>query len=741
MLTRVAADADELQVSANVQGEISVPIARPRGARTCAVALGLVAAVFWAIVAALVGDAGPGAVLASDGNLAVLVLLALLTGLTLLAVWLGRLAFGAPPRLVVAGDRLWIDAPALLRGYPGWEWTQVHRVAVDEGPGRRRGDVGRFHVVSAPVFAATVSERERDPRYLFTRHDGATFPVLALRSRAPNVAIVFSEPEPGLRVRLAARVLARHGGAPRLDRPAEGLLIEVEDAARTRAALADWIADGPILSGADPDGAPAPAPGHAPRRGTPEPAPAHLAIALVAGAYLIPLLAGAALIALAVADWRSGRPSAVGAVLALLGLTVLAPMLPRRRARPRGPEITRDRQPVLFGAIDEAAQALGTAPFDRVVADLRPVAETTVTGVVRRRRTLVLGLPLAAMLTREELLALVARELGGGAGGRGLDALTIRALDHLEATVASMRANWFLAVPARMLELYAGVVERRVPTLRRRRELAADAAAARVAGPSAVAGMLRAATCVECTYPQYWEGNVAPVLAAGRRPPIVDGLRRFLAQPWIRHRLEGVLAQEGGHLTGPSWSHPSLGDRLTALGAARRAAARGRRSGMLDDDDLERAALALIADPAGAAPLSRISWSQVGEDVLLPRIRAGAARARPALGDARADALADPWELIAPVGLAPGAGVDDAAIDLLGSALCLALADAGWATAAEPGDDIVQSLGDDRLRPFAEVTDLVHGRPEARERWEGRCAILGIADVPLAAPAPPPAPG
>ena len=421
-------------------------------------------------------------------------------------------------------------------------------------------------------------------------------------------------------------------------------------------------------------------------------------------------------------------------MVALLGVFVLIAMVPRRTPEPPGAELTRDRQPALFALIDQVATALGEEPFDRVIADLRPNAGATVVGLRRRRRQrfLILGLPFAAMLARDELGAVIAHEIAHLRGPReGLNRITLRALDGLERTVRGLEDDWFTALPARVLARYADLVERHVPALRRARELAADAAGVRVAGAAATAGALRAAASVEVAFPDYWQRDVAPVLRAGRRPPIVDGLRRYLSRPAVQHELAAVLAREAAARTRASWSHPSLGDRLAALGPIDEDETPPRVAGVRDDDDLERALLAAIAGDDDATALRRIAWSQVGEDIVLPALRLTAERVSPALVSTPVGALGDPWGVAGRLYLERGGGADGAATESLGAALCVALADAGWTANAEPGDELVMSQGELAIRPLVEVAALIEGRPGAAEHWGERSVALGIGHLPL----------
>jgi len=270
-----------------------------------------------------------------------------------------------------------------------------------------------------------------------------------------------------------------------------------------------------------------------------------------------------------------------------------------------------------------------------------------------------------------------------------------------------------------------------VPALRRQRELAADAAGASVAGAAAAAGALRAGVRVDAAFPDYWQRDVAPILRSGRRPPIVDGLRRYLSRPVVQHELASVLAREAAARTRASWSHPSLGDRLAALGPIDEDEVRPRMAGVRDDDDLERALLAAITGADRATALRRIAWSQVGEDIVLPALRQTAARVSPALASTPVGALGDAWSVAGRLRLERGSGTDGAAIESLGAALCVTLSEAGWTARAEPGDELNMSQGELAIRPFVEIAALIEGRPGAAEHWGERSVALGIGHLPL----------
>jgi hypothetical protein len=71
------------------------------------------------------------------------------------------------------------------------------------------------------------------------------------------------------------------------------------------------------------------------------------------------------------------------------------------------------------------------------------------------------------------------------------------------------------------------------------------------------------------------------------------------------------------------------------------------------------------------------------------------------------------------------------AMGVLGSALGLALHDAGWRMSAPVGEPVVCKRGQNRIEPFGEVERLGTGELTAAE-WRERCSELGIADLRLA---------
>jgi heat shock protein HtpX len=92
----------------------------------------------------------------------------------------------------------------------------------------------------------------------------------------------------------------------------------------------------------------------------------------------------------------------------LAGLTfILAPRIYRFRE----PLLDREQYPAIYQVIDEITTYLGASPIDGIAVEERFTAAYTISGV-RRRKLVVVGLPLFAALTPREKLAVLSHEIG-----------------------------------------------------------------------------------------------------------------------------------------------------------------------------------------------------------------------------------------------------------------------------------------------------------------------------------------
>jgi hypothetical protein len=178
----------------------------------------------------------------------------------------------------------------------------------------------------------------------------------------------------------------------------------------------------------------------------------------------------------------------------------------------------------------------------------------------------------------------------------------------------------------------------------------------------------------------YWSLPVLMCLDAGFRPPIAAGWRRVL------------------ELEGPS-----------ALA-------------LLDEpvDDIEARVLA-AAGTGRARELVPVAWERMGEAVLLPAARAEALDA----------AWLAEWQVGDAVDAAAMAAGDEQALEQLGLALVVAMADAGWAVTVTP-PMLVELVGEEAsVEPFGLVYSAADGSVEAAP-WRAFAEEMGLAQRPLA---------
>ncbi|MFJ7067968.1 M48 family metalloprotease [Streptomyces sp. NPDC101115] len=270
-----------------------------------------------------------------------------------------------------------------------------------------------------------------------------------------------------------------------------------------------------------------------------------------------------------IAGWGEGAQPVIGVLL--LGLAVLLrPRFGRLDERAELPLLERADAPRLFGLLDEIAAAVGTRGVDAVVLDA-DVNAGVVTYGLRRRRVLVLGMGLWAVLTPQERVALLGHEFGHYAHGDTRHSLLVgSALNSLTTWLYMLEpspgrslldgfSNLLTALPR--WGVYGLVLLLDQATLRasQRSEYLADGAAARIAGRDAAVGMMErllAASSAETALGREVVaartrsgGPARRGAPAGRRDEAADGLwervatevRRVPAHEYERLRRAGEL--------------------------------------------------------------------------------------------------------------------------------------------------------------------------------------------------------
>ena len=193
----------------------------------------------------------------------------------------------------------------------------------------------------------------------------------------------------------------------------------------------------------------------------------------------------------------------------VLYLTRLAVVRAKKVAWARRPKVEqssvwliRTTHPELWQVINELAETAGTPAPDEVKATIGLTAavweESRVLGLRRGRRHLVIGLPLLAVLTVDELRAVLCHELGHYSRGHsGLDGAVYRASTVIGQTATQLTGffKWAFGCYAKLFRLVAKPVNEA-------QELAAEAASVRAAGREATRSALLRLLALSSTTPR-----------------------------------------------------------------------------------------------------------------------------------------------------------------------------------------------------------------------------------------------
>jgi Zn-dependent protease with chaperone function len=466
---------------------------------------------------------------------------------------------------------------------------------------------------------------------------------------------------------------------------------------------------------------------------------AALAVVLWAGFWVLGLALAAALLWVPLAQVRyEGGPGPAGLLAGLGGAMVLWALRPRgwfKKAAPRPSPLDPAALPALQAFVAAAAARSGAPPPDELQLLGRASAY-----ISHERRSLFhrvhvvgLGLPLFAFLSRSQLASVLAHELGHRHGGDLLLGPWVhRTGTALAAAIGDLQDSmFFLDAPFRAYgTLFLGVSG----AVSREQELAADAHAAAVHGVQATWEALERVHRLGRCWDVYFAFDAVPFIERGVRLPLLDGFRRFLAQPAYRPEVAEALAAGANERPAPGDSHPPVPERLAAL-----APGRGQRGGQ-HPDELEVNCLDLLGGPEAAEdawferavegpPLARLTWEQVGPERLLPGLlerftagpldprRAPLARLPELVADAEAvwDALRSPGlNLLSP------AAKRRQGERTLGDWLAAALFVRGFAPEVRPGAALRLRRGAEEVVPAEVVEALVRGGGEG-EAYRRRC--------------------
>jgi Zn-dependent protease with chaperone function len=470
------------------------------------------------------------------------------------------------------------------------------------------------------------------------------------------------------------------------------------------------------------------------------------AVALTIGFYTLAILIAAALLAAAILPWvlRGSNNLWVTLTCFVLGVTILVSIFPRRnRFQPHGVRVTQDDQPRLLGMIEQEARATGAKAPDEVYATLEVNASVT---EVRGRRMMMIGVPLLHITSERGMRGIIAHEFGHYAGGdTRLGPWVWRTYDGVARTIDYLTDDdgddgWTQRAVRQPFIWYGNAFMRITAAIKRRQEFAADQMAARSAGRDAYCEALRRIHAYAPSFDAYWENEVAAVLRAGRRPPVVHGFGEYLRSDMIDKASREFLELQMNQETDRYDSHPSLSERLDALQACEPGEPDDSPPAMAlvrEPEALEREMLAALVHP-DAAELAPLKWDAVADEVYLPRARAMRAEFGDLLGDATVADLAGLAQDVGRLAEAlrrreselPDEAAPSFAATLLAEALLAALADDGWTVEAGLAEPVHACRGDEKIAPYEVVTAL-HDSGPATSAWRERATELGIAELPL----------
>jgi Zn-dependent protease with chaperone function len=472
------------------------------------------------------------------------------------------------------------------------------------------------------------------------------------------------------------------------------------------------------------------------------------AIVLMIGFYALALGICAVIVGF---NWLlidSGRVSGVSLKILLFSIialyTIIVAVAPRRdKFEAPGPLLEPAGYPELFALIRDIAGKSGQpAPAEVYLThDLNAwVAERGGFAGLGSRRVMGVGLPLLQTLDVEELRAVVAHEFGHYHGGdTRIGPWIHKTRSAIGRTLEGLDRS-FLRKP---FEWYGMLFMRITQAVSRRQEFAADRLGAALAGKEAMGSGLKRVHTMGPLSQAFLEQEVMPAVNRGFRPALASGFNEFLAAPRIAESgskiLEEVLKSE---VTNPYDSHPSLRDRLAALGVDHAPPAVSQAPSALtllgngNHGELEAALFGGMLGINGAT-LNPLAWDDSGEKVHRVAMEESLKPAAEAMAALKfieyPDYMAEPARFEAKLGAIrlPEDAQEKKQIlsRLLTVHLVVTLCAKGWRMDSRPGRDVTCFPPSGSVEAPVSFPELSQSLAEGvdPEAWRLRCAAWGLA--------------
>ncbi|MFO0582247.1 MAG: M48 family metallopeptidase [Anaeromyxobacter sp.] len=264
--------------------------------------------------------------------------------------------------------------------------------------------------------------------------------------------------------------------------------------------------------------------------------------------------------------------AAAGAAYAIVKAVLTRPPEPE----PLEAEALREEDaPGLWARVRELASRVGTAPPATIAAGIDDnffVTEYPLAlagGAAPGGRLLYVSLPLLRTLAPAEAAAVLGHELAHFKGGDTAASARLQpALARYHAYTGSLEGKGLTGPAAAVMRLYRAIFELALSREQRRRELVADAEAARVTSPADVGRALVKVVSYSSfrarTERELFEQQVAHEGGLSLRGRIDAGLAAHAAAPGFVEHVRGARVPH------PFDSHPPLDDRLAAVKAGTR---------------------------------------------------------------------------------------------------------------------------------------------------------------------------
>ncbi|MFE2545549.1 M48 family metallopeptidase [Actinacidiphila glaucinigra] len=300
------------------------------------------------------------------------------------------------------------------------------------------------------------------------------------------------------------------------------------------------------------------------------------------------------------------------------------------RHRPDGIRVTAQEQPELWARVRRVAEAMETSAPVELWLVAEPVAavwqSSWVLGLIPGPRRMVLGIPFLTGLTERQIDAVIAHELGHFAQRHtvlaGLAARNRVGLMRVLERYAE-DGNGIGHAMGSMFAGYARFCLRTTQAQARLGELAADRAAAGIAGRDTTAAALRRIPLLDAAHTRYVREYAGIGTALGLLPPaqeVHSGFRAFLDSGTWQEEERRLIDDPPREKTSPYDSHPPMRERVAAIEALPADAA-GTFPGEpspagtgLVRDLAGTGARTVLALP-GAAELRQLPWRDLAAEV------------------------------------------------------------------------------------------------------------------------------